>query len=127
MPNFKGFSTIDKDKKFSMVDRDLIKRDLLNALLIRAGTLPGRPEVGTKIWDYIFDPNDSIQSGNIEQELRRIIDLDKRIQLHEIVITQVNNMIIANVSVSTLPDYSVEQFYINFSQDSQTATITTDQ
>jgi phage baseplate assembly protein W len=127
MPNYKGFSTIDKDKKFSMVDRELIKRDLLNALLIRAGTLPGRPEVGTKIWDYIFDPNDNITSGSIEQELRRIIDMDKRLQLHELTLSAVNNTITAYVSVSILPDYSTEQFYINFSQDTQTATITTDQ
>ena len=37
MPNFKGFSTIDKDKKFSLTDRELIRRDLLNAFNIRAG------------------------------------------------------------------------------------------
>jgi len=71
MPDFKGFSTIDKDKKFTMTDRELIKRDLLNALLIRSGTLPGRPEVGTKIWDYLFDPNDSLTSNNVETEIRR--------------------------------------------------------
>ena len=123
MPNFIGFSTIDKDKKFTLVDTDLIKRDLLNALLIRAGTLPGRPEVGTRIWDYIFDPNDSKTTNNIEREIRRIIELDKRIQLHAIVITPADNIITAHVSVSLLPDYSTEDFYINFSQDTQTATI----
>ena len=123
MPNFIGFSTIDKDKKFTLVDRDLIKRDLLNSFLIRAGTLPGRPEVGTKIWDYIFDPNDKLTSGNIETEVRRIIELDKRVELHDVVITSTNNTIDAFISVSLLPDYSAEQFYINFSQDTQTATI----
>ena len=124
MPNFIGFSTIDKDKKFTLVDRDLIKRDLLNAFLIRAGTLPGRPEVGTKIWDYIFDPNDDITTGNIEREVRRIIAQDARLQLHEVEITSSVNIITAYISVSLLPDYSTEAFYINFSEDSQTATIT---
>jgi len=124
MLNFIGFSTIDKDKKFTLVDRDLIKRDLLNAFLIRAGTLPGRPEVGTKIWDYIFDPSDTLTSGNIEREVRRIIALDKRIELHDVVLTTNNNTINVYVSCSLLPDYSAEEFYINFSQDTQTATIT---
>lgn len=123
MPNFIGFSTIDKDKKFTLIDRDLIKRDLLNALLIRAGTLPGRPEVGTRIWDYIFDPNDSKTTNNIEREIRRIVELDKRIQLKDIVITPKENIITAHLSVSLLPDYSTEDFYINFVQDTQTATI----
>jgi len=123
MPDFKGFSTIDKDKKFTMTDRELIKRDLLNALLIRSGTLPGRPEVGTKIWDYLFDPNDSLTSNNVETEIRRVISMDARIEVHEIVISSSINTLTVQVSVSLLPDKSVEDFYITFIQDKQTATI----
>lgn len=123
MPNFIGFSTIDKDKKFTLVDRDLIKRDLLNALLIRAGTLPGRPEVGTRIWDYIFDPNDDKTENSIKREITRIVELDQRIQLHELAITSRDNIITVYLSVSLLPDYSTEDFYINFLKDTQTATI----
>ena len=124
MPNFIGFSTIDKDKKFTLIDRELIKRDLLNAFLIRAGTLPGRPEVGTKVWDYIFDPNDTITTGNIEREVRRILALDARLEVHEIVMSSSVNTITAYISVSLLPDYSTEEFYLNFAKDEQTATIT---
>jgi phage baseplate assembly protein W len=123
MSNFIGFSTINKDKKFTLVDRELIKRDLSNAFNIRAGSMPGRPEVGTKVWDYIFDPNDSLTSGNVENEIRRIIKLDSRLELHELVITSSNNTINAYVSLSLLPDYSAVDFYINFSQDTQIATI----
>ena len=43
MPTFIGFSTIDQNKKFTAVDFDLIKIDLLNAFNIRQGELPGRP------------------------------------------------------------------------------------
>lgn len=123
MPNFKGFSTIDKDKKFTVTDRDLIKRDLLNAFLIRGGTLPGRPEVGSKIWDYLFDPNDSLTSNNVETEIRRIVGMDARIELHDVVLTSAVNTLRAHVSVSLIPDKSVEDFYITFIQDQQTATI----
>ena len=123
MPNFIGFSTIDKDKKFTLVDRDLIKRDLLNALLIRIGTLPGRPEVGTKIWDYLFDPNDDVMADQVETEVRRIISLDKRIDVHEILITTALDTVRVHVSCSLLPDYSTEEFYITFVQSTETATI----
>ena len=124
MPNFKGFSTINKSKKFTLTDRDLIKRDLLNALLIRPGQIPGRPEVGSAIWDYMFDPNDTYMTDKIDQELRRIIALDTRIELHEIAITAGDNVIRAYVSISLLPDSDVEDFYINFQTNVQTATIT---
>jgi len=123
MPNFIGFSTIDKDKKFTMVDSELIKRDLLNAFLIRAGQVPGRPEVGTKIWDFLFDPNDNIASNQIETEIRRIIEQDRRIRLTEVVVTSAVNTVRAHVSVVILPDESVEDFYIDFIRDTQTATI----
>ena len=124
MPTFIGFSTINKDKKFTLVDRDLIKRDLLNAFLIRSGTLPGRPEVGSRIWDYLFDPGDSVMSNQIETEVRRIIAMDQRIKLHDVIITQAANTTRVHISCSLLPDYSTEEFYISFVQDTQTATIT---
>lgn len=118
-----GFSTIDKDKKFTLVDTELVKRDLLNAFLIRAGTLPGRPEVGTRIWDYLLDPNDLITSGKIENEVRRIIALDQRIDLHEVVITNAVNTIRVHIACSIQPNRSTEEFYITFIQSDQTATI----
>ena len=124
MPNFIGFSTIGKDKKFTLVDIDLIKRDLENAFNIRAGTLPGRPEVGTRIWDYLFDPNDSVVSANVETEARRIIGLDQRVELQELIVTSVLNTITVYISCTLLPNYSTEQFYINFLLDEKTATIT---
>ena len=49
MPTFIGFNTINQNKKFTLVDFDLIKIDLLNAFNIRQGELPGRPAYGTII------------------------------------------------------------------------------
>jgi phage baseplate assembly protein W len=126
MANFKGFNTINQVKKFSMTDVDLIKRDLLNALLIREGQLPGRPEVGTNLWNYIFDPNDEYTTSKIEKEITRIIELDSRLELLQIRATATHNIIRANVEINILPNASVENFYINFLKDYSTATITTE-
>jgi len=123
MPNFRGFSTINKDKKFTLTDRDLIKRDLLNAFELRAGSVVGRPEVGTTIWDYIFDPNDTLTANRIEAEIRRIIGLDERLELHDVVVTNAVNTIRAHVSVSIATEKSSEDFYITFVEATQTATI----
>jgi hypothetical protein len=43
MATFIGFNTVDQFKKFTLTDFELIKRDLINALNIRQGELPGRP------------------------------------------------------------------------------------
>jgi len=50
MPTFIGFSTIDQNKKFTAVDFDLIKIDLLNAFNIRQGELVGRPGYGMQMF-----------------------------------------------------------------------------
>lgn len=114
MPNFKGFSTIGNFKKFTMTDRELIKRDLTNAFGIRQGEVPGRPEVGSRIWQYVNDPNDEETRVDIESEVRRIIGIDSRLELHEIVTTFSDNTIQVAVSLSILPDANVEEFYITF-------------
>ena len=50
MPTFIGFNTIGQYKKFTLLDYELIKRDLLNAFNIRQGELVGRPDYGTALW-----------------------------------------------------------------------------
>ena len=121
MPNFKGFNTINQYKKFSLTDRDLIKRDLLNAFLIREGQLPGRPEVGTDIWSYIFEPLDSTTVDAVTNEVERVVGLDSRIELHEVEVSTQDNIVQVALSVSLLPDSDAETLYINFLQDEETA------
>ena len=67
MTTFVGFNTINQNKKFTLIDTELIKRDLLNAFNIRQGELVGRPGYGTVIWDYVFE-NQHNQSKNQTQE-----------------------------------------------------------
>ena len=55
MATFVGYSTINRNKQFTLVDDDLIKRDLLNAFNIRQGELVGRPGYGTIIWSFLFE------------------------------------------------------------------------
>ena len=55
MPTFIGFNTINQPKKFTLLDFDLVKRDLLNAFNIRQGELVGRPGYGCNLWNYLFE------------------------------------------------------------------------
>ena len=72
MPTFIGFNTIDQNKKFTAVDFDLIKIDLLNAFNIRQGELPGRPGYGTVLWNYLFENQTQETQAVILQEIQRV-------------------------------------------------------
>ena len=49
-----GYSTIDRYKTYTVTDFEIIKQDLSNALNIRQGEVPGRPDVGTTMWSFIY-------------------------------------------------------------------------
>jgi phage baseplate assembly protein W len=63
MTTFIGFNTINQFGKFTLLDFELIKRDLANAFNIQQGTLPGRPGYGTTIWSLLFE-NQSAEAQN---------------------------------------------------------------
>ncbi len=121
---FKGFSTINQDKKFRLVDFELIKRDLLNSFLIREGTMPGRPDVGTNIWAYVFEPNDENVSAKIKNEVTRLVEMDPRLQLDSVNVKSIQNSVLVEVNVVILPDFEPAQLLLNFNEESQTVTIT---
>lgn len=95
MPTYIGFNTQQQYKKFTLLDFELIKRDLLNAFNIRQGQLPGRPGYGTILWDYLFENQvEAVQQGIIN-EVQRVAGGDPRIYISQInVFPQMNGMLI---------------------------------
>ena len=81
MPTFIGFNTQNQFKKFTLVDGELIKRDLLNAFNIIQGQLPGRPSYGTTLWDFLFENQDQVTMAAILREVQRVAGGDPRVYL----------------------------------------------
>ena len=79
MPTFIGFNTIDQNKKFTLVDFELVKRDLLNAFNIRQGELVGRPQYGTSIWDFVFENQLQETERALTAEIQRVAGGDPRL------------------------------------------------
>ena len=69
-------------KKYRVTDRDLVLQDFVNSLNITQGQLPGRPEYGTSLWSYIFEPNVNDTKTQIEEEIRRTANADPRSEEH---------------------------------------------
>ena len=122
MPTFIGFNTIDQYKKFTSIDFDLIKVDLLNAFNIRQGQLVGRPSYGTVIWDYVFENQTQETERQITAEIQRVCGQDPRVSLSDIQLFPQQNGILIQVLLIVVPSTDAQRLSIFFNQQQRRAT-----
>ena len=121
MTTFVGFNTQNQYKKFTLVDFELIKRDLLNAFNIRQGQLPGRPGYGTVLWNYLFENQvDAVQQGIIN-EVQRVAGGDPRIFISNINVYPQENGMLIELELQTVGGVDAEILNVFFNQVSRTA------
>jgi phage baseplate assembly protein W len=61
--------------QMSTVTKDAFSSDLLLLLLTQRGERYYEPDYGTNLLKYIFEPNDSLTSTDVEQEIKRVVSL----------------------------------------------------
>lgn len=118
---FIGFNTQGQYKKFTLTDYPLIKRDLLNAFNIRQGQLPGRPEYGTVLWDFLFENQLEELQTQITNEVQRVAGGDPRIYISDIQAYPQDNGILIEVQLTVLPSTDAERLAIFFNELSRSA------
>jgi len=123
MAKFFGYSTIDRTRKFRLEDYELIKRDMLNNLLIKQGELPGRPTVGTKLWDYLFDSLTESTLKKVGAEIKITVEKDPRIKVDKLnyFVRDAGLLIEMTVSVVTSSEQQLLNLFLN--TDNSTATL----
>ena len=121
MPTFIGFNTQDQYKKFTLLDADLVKRDLLNGLNIRQGQLPGRPQYGTTLWDNLFENQSQDLVVAIEREIQRVAGYDPRIQIIDTQVFPQENGILIQIQLAIVPSTDAQQLSIFFDQQQRRA------
>jgi phage baseplate assembly protein W len=121
MPTFIGFNTINQYKKFVLTDFELIKRDLLNYFNIRQGEKVGRPDVGTTMWNLIFEPQTEQTADLIIQEMQRIVGQDPRIYLSDATAYPQINGILVELEIQTVQGTNAERLSVFFDQQSRSA------
>ena len=121
MTTFVGFNTINQPKKFTLVDFELIKRDLLNALNIQQGQLVGRPGYGTVIWSYLFENQTQDTERAILAEIQRVAGLDPRIYIESAELFPQDNGILIQIALTTVPGQTTQFLSLFFDQQNQTA------
>jgi phage baseplate assembly protein W len=121
MTTFLGFNTQDQFKKFTLVDYNLIKRDLLNAFNIRQGQLPGRPGYGTILWDYMFESQYKTTQQSIINEVKRVASGDPRLFVSDIQCYPQENGFLLSLEVQVVPSTDVRRLEVFFDQTQRTA------
>ena len=121
MTTFIGYSTIDQYKNYTVTDFELIKLDILNALSIRQGEMPGRPEVGTTMFTLMFEPQGEPTNKAITKELQRVIAQDPRVQLTDINIFPQENGILIELEVDAVSGQQGELLNIFFNNQTMRA------
>jgi phage baseplate assembly protein W len=121
MPTFIGFNTINQNKKFTLVDFELIKRDLSNAFNIQQGELPGRPGYGTVIWSYVFENQTQVTQQAILAEVQRVAGYDPRIYVQSAECYPQDNGTLIEVALQVVPSTTVERLSLFFDIESRRA------
>jgi phage baseplate assembly protein W len=121
MATFIGFNTINQFKKFTLVDFELIKRDLLNYLNIRQGEKVGRPDVGTTMWNLVFEPQTEKTADLLIEELQRIVGQDPRIYLTDATAYPEVNGILVELEIQTVQGTDAQRLSVFFDQQTRRA------
>ena len=121
MTTFIGFNTINQTKKFTLVDFELIKRDLLNAFNIQQGQLVGRPGYGTVIWSYLFENQTQDTERAILAEIQRVASLDPRIYIESADLFPQDEGILVQIELTMVPGQTTEFLSLYFDQQTRTA------
>lgn len=119
MATFIGFNTINQNKKFTLTDVNLVKRDFLNSLSIAQGEIPGRPDYGSRIWEYIFDSQSRETNRNIVSEVQRIADLDPRIFIRQATVYNEEHGVRIELQVQILPSSPNELLVLFFDTEAR--------
>jgi phage baseplate assembly protein W len=121
MATFIGFNTINQNKKFTLVDFDLIKRDLLNAFSIRQGELVGLPGYGSTLWAYVFENQTQETINGIVNEVERIGQLDPRISIQDVQVYPQQNGMLIQLTLITVPGQTAQFLSVFFDQQTRQA------
>lgn len=110
-------------KKFRIVDAPLVVQDFVNSLNIPQGQKVGNPGYGTTLWSFIFEPNTADVQFQLENEIRRIANLDPRMMLNYIAAYPQENGILLELEMAVTPFNDAFQLSVFFNNSTGTAVI----
>jgi len=117
---YKGFSTINRYKKFRLTDVELVKQDLINHFQIRKGEKLMQPNFGTIIWNMLFEPMTESVRQTIIDDVKSVVSYDPRTNLQNITINELEHGIQIIVELLYIPTDQVTSLALQFDSQSRT-------
>lgn len=117
---FVGYSTVNSFKSHHLADIKLVEQDLLNHFFTRKNERLMMPGWGCGVYDYLFEPIDSVRDAII-YEVQQVINADSRVQLQSINVSQLEHGMRIDMQLYYVPFKVVNTFSINFDNRSQLA------
>ena len=85
---YRGFSTVNRKKKFRLTDFELVRQDLINHFHIRKGEKLMNPSFGTIIWNVLHEPLTDNLKSIITTDVKNIVSSDPRLAVDRVMITE---------------------------------------
>jgi phage baseplate assembly protein W len=85
---YRGFSTVNRKKKFRLTDFELVRQDLINHFYIRKGEKLMNPGFGTIIWNVLHEPLTDNLKSIITTDIKNIVSSDPRLAVDRVMITE---------------------------------------
>lgn len=119
MATYRGFSTLVNKKKYSLVDYDLAKQDLINYFSIKKGDKLMNPSFGSVIWDQLFEPLNESTQDIITSDITRIVGYDPRLRINSVTVTQEDHGIMIDIQLTYIPTDQTELLKLNFNKSTR--------
>ena len=122
MTIYKGFSTYNRSKRFTVTDFDLVKQDIFNHFNIKKGEKLMQPGFGTTLWDSLFDPLDHTLEDTIKTEVKTVCAADPRVTLQGVKVTVYDHGIEIVITLQENATNVIDSMLLFFDQNAQTLT-----
>lgn len=103
--NYKDFSRVDVEN--DLYNDDAIKASIINIVTTQKGSIPGKPEFGSNIYSYLFEPMTVFTKISLSDNLKSsIYKNDKRVKWLDINIVddKSNYSIAVEIKFTTIYD-----------------------
>jgi hypothetical protein len=121
MALYVGYSTVNTNQSsVRLTDAALIKQDLINRFYIRKGEKLHNPEVGTIIWDCLFEPfTEKLKEAIIEDVLSNANN-DGRLKIVSVLVDSYENGIMLDLSLKYTDTNQLDNMKLRFDKRDQT-------
>ena len=122
MSTYRGFSTLQSYKNYTLTDFQLAQQDLINFFSIKKGEKLMQPNFGSEIWTLLFEPLDETTQQLITKDVNRIIGYDPRLAITQVTVTQQAHGFLIELNISYIPTDQTATIALNFNKSNQTLT-----